>query len=332
MPGYWNRPASGERERREPTYNVGAGHGGHDRDANQQSQGNQAAQNARRRAEAEAAAFHARKEAAAKAKQKLQRESKAAAEKARISATQSFPRDRNIGGQNAPGSAGWGVIENLGSSNLEKMMSMHDPEGLSYNFMNMLSNAYPGTYNEYGEYEPHKYDPYAYQTEGDFAYQDAEMGEPGAVLVNGEWKKPILNRLGSALLESGTTGTYDDRGRFTMTDPFATSTSDMFTGIPTTLTEQNIPAVEFALDELSRNIYGGSPGGPGGNWGYGGGDYGDLAALYGAGIGQGPKPLGEEEFVPKGSEMLDYMVRVHKDNPYTSLAMARDGGIMNLVK
>jgi hypothetical protein len=314
-----------------PAY--GAGHSSFDRPGGgggQQSQGDQARQNARRRAEAEAATFRARKEAAAKAKQKLQ---KAAAEKARISATQPFPRDRNLGGQNVPGSAGFGVLENLGSSNLEKMMSMYDPKGLAYNFLNMLSNAYPGTRDEYGDYAAHKYDPYVYTTSGDFLYQDAEMGEPGAVLVDGEWKKPTLNRLGSALLESGTTGTYDDQGRFTMTDPFPTSSSDMFTGIPTTLTPTNQSAIESSLDELSRNIYGGSPGGPGGSdFSVFYDDYGDLAALYGAGIGQQPKPLGEEEFVPKGSEMLDYMVRVHKDNPYTSLAMARNGGIMNLVK
>jgi hypothetical protein len=104
----------------------------------------------------------------------------------------------------------------------------------------------------------------------------------------------------------------------------------MFTGIPTTLTEENIPAIEFALDELRADIYGGSPGGPG-SWAAGyGGDYGDAA--YFSGIGQGPKQRGEGEFIPQGLEMLDYMVRLHKENPYTNLAMARDGGIIDLVK
>jgi hypothetical protein len=188
-----------------------------------------------------------------------------------------FPRDENRGGQNAPGSAGLGVIENLGSSNLEKLMSMRDPKGLAYNFTNMLSNAYPGTRNEYGDYVANKYDPYVYTTSGDYVYQGAEMGEPGAVLVNGQWKKPTLNRLGSALIESGTTGTYDDRGRFTMTDPFTTSTSDMFTGIPTTLTPQNKSAIEFGLDRTIRSMGGGAGGGGGGGgfWGSGGGGGGN---------------------------------------------------------
>ena len=131
-------------------------------------------------------------------------------------------------------------------------------------------------------------------------------------------------------METATTGTYDDQGRFTSTYDFDTSTSDMFTGIPTTLTEENIPAITSSLDELRADIYGGSPGS--GGWSGGSGGYDDLAALYGAGIGQGPKQRGEGEFVPRGLEMLDYMVRLHKDNPYTSLAMARDGGIIDLVK
>ena len=74
----------------------------------------------------------------------------------------------------------------------------------------------------------------------------------------------------------------------------------------------------------------GGPGGPG-SWAAGyGGDYGDAA--YFASLAQGPKQLGEGEYIPRGLEMLDYMVRLHKDNPYTSLAMARDGGIIDLVK
>jgi len=74
----------------------------------------------------------------------------------------------------------------------------------------------------------------------------------------------------------------------------------------------------------------GGPGGPG-SWAAGyGGDYGDAA--YFASLAQGPKQRGEGEYIPRGLEMLDYMVRLHKDNPYTSLAMARDGGIIDLVK
>ena len=242
-----------------------------------------------------------------------------------------FPIDENRGGTNAPGSAGLGVIENLGSSNLEKLMSMRDPKGLAYNFTNMLSNAYPGTRNEYGEYVANKYDPYIYTTSGDYVYQGAEMGEPGAVLVNGQWKKPTLNRLGSALIESGTTGTYDDRGRFTMTDPFATSTSDMFTGIPTTLTPQNKLAIESSLDKFRSDIYGGGqndqqgyfgwPGGGGGGYGGGGGGYGPP-----------------EKFTPRGNPnelwgqqapWLQAMISTH-GGPGFKQGFAR-GGIVSLV-
>ena len=240
----------------------------------------------------------------------------------RDTSSQSFPSDRNVGGKGP-----LPVLENLGSSNLEKMMSMYDPKGLAYNFFNMLDNT---------DLIDDKYSPYVRTTDFDdeigdkLVYQNAEMGEPGAVLVNGEWKKPTLNKLGDYLLETATTGTYDDQGRFTPTYDFDTSTSDMFTGIPTTLTEENIPAIEFALDELRGDIYGGSPGGPG-SWAAGyGGDYGDAA--YFASLAQGPKQRGEGEYIPRGLEMLDYMVRLHKDNPYTSLAMARDGGIIDLVK
>ena len=68
MPGYWNRPASGERERREPTYNVGAGHGSHDRDSTQGGGGGgsgyeqrqQAARLDQIRRDAEARAAHQR--------------------------------------------------------------------------------------------------------------------------------------------------------------------------------------------------------------------------------------------------------------------------------
>ena len=262
-----------------------------------------------------------------------------------------FPPDRNIGGTNAPKSVGFPVIENLGSSNLEKLMSMRDPKGLAYNFTNMLSNAYPGTYNEFGDYTANKYDPYAYTTSGNFSYQGAEMGEPGAIITNQKemdaarargdkyipeavWKKPTFNKLGRALFETATTGTYDDEGRFTMDAFLGTEKGkgsepvDMFTGIPTTLTKENIPGIEASLDELRSEIYG-DPG-PSGSWDE---DYGEnYAALYGAGIGAGPKQLGPPEDVPRGLEMLDYMVRLHKDNPYTRLAMARDGGIMNLRK
>ena len=75
---------------------------------------------------------------------------------------------------------------------------------------------------------------------------------------------------------------------------------------------------------------GGDPGGPGSSAGGYGGDYSD--AVYFSGLAQGPKQRGEGEYIPQGLEMLDYMVRLHKENPYTNLAMARNGGIIDLVK
>ena len=248
-----------------------------------------------------------------------------------------FPPDRNVGGYDPDPSKGkpFPVVENLGSSNLEKLMSMHDPKGLAYNLTNQIYNAYldEGTYDPYATYgeDPDKQK---------ILWQSAEMGEPGAVLVGGEWKKPTLNRLGKAIVDQATTGTWSDDDefsvapRFTM-DPYLGTDpeEDMFTGIPTTLTEENIPAITSALDELRSEIYGGDPGGPGGpgSWAGGyGGDYSD--AVYFSGLAQGPKQRGEGEYIPQGLEMLDYMVRLHKENPYTNLAMARNGGIIDLVK
>ena len=162
-----------------------------------------------------------------------------------------FPPDRNVGGYDPDPNKGkpFPVVENLGSSNLEKLMSMHDPKGLAYNLTNQIYNAYldEGTYDPYATYgeDPDKQK---------ILWQSAEMGEPGAVLVGGEWKKPTLNKLGSALLDQATTGTYDDQGRFTM-DPFLGTDpeEDMFTGIPTTLIEGergNIPGITWMLDAI----------------------------------------------------------------------------------
>lgn len=242
----------------------------------------------------------------------------------------SFPDDNNKGATNAPGASGiLPVLENLGSSNLEKLMSMYDPKGLAYNFTNMLSNANLGITNEYGDYIAHENDPYAYTSSGDYIYQNAEMGEPGAILIDGEFKKPIFNKLGEALMDSATTGSYDD-GIFTM-DPFVTSSDDMFTGIPTSIDEFNEQQIDYNLDKLKSNLYGG--GGGGGGSGYGGGGGGGSAAAY-AMMNQGPKQLGDGENVPGQAELLDYMIRVNRYNPYTKMAMPQmaGGGIMELVR
>jgi len=71
-------------------------------------------------------------------------------------------------------------------------------------------------------------------------------------------------------------------------------------------------------------------GGGGGGYGYGGG------SSYGAGIASGltgrPKQLGDEEGIPKGLRLLQYMVNLHKENPYTKMALRKkSGGIVSLV-
>ena len=58
---------------------------------------------------------------------------------------------------------------------------------------------------------------------------------------------------------------------------------------------------------------------------------------YGAGIASGllnqrPKQLGDEEDIPGQKRLLDYMVNVHRANPYTKLAMRKkDGGLATIV-
>ena len=70
------------------------------------------------------------------------------------------------------------------------------------------------------------------------------------------------------------------------------------------------------------------PGGPG-SWGGGyGGGYDDLGGIYEPPQPR-PKQLGPEEFIPGQTSLQDYMVEVHRGNPYTNLAMARDGGIID---
>jgi len=83
---------------------------------------------------------------------------------------------------------------------------------------------------------------------------------------------------------------------------------------------------------MSGNAFpGAAAGGDGGgriNVG-GGGDYGSY---LGAGLGRRPKQLGDSENIPAHLRMLQYMVNVHKGNPYTKLAMRKkDGGLATLV-
>ena len=64
--------------------------------------------------------------------------------------------------------------------------------------------------------------------------------------------------------------------------------------------------------------------------GSGGGGGGAAYAM----MNQGPKQLGDGENVPGQAELLDYMIRVNRYNPYTKMAMPQmaSGGIMELVR
>ena len=63
--------------------------------------------------------------------------------------------------------------------------------------------------------------------------------------------------------------------------------------------------------------------------GGGGSSYG---AYLGAGMPMSPKQLGDAEKIPGQLRLLQYMVNVHRGNPYTKLAMRKkDGGLASIV-
>jgi len=105
-----------------------------------------------------------------------------------------------------------------------------------------------------------------------------------------------------------------------------------FTGSPTNYVGVDEKGQFFDIDDPVADILAnrsGSSGG-GGGYGYGGG------SSYGAGIASGlagrPKQLGDEEGIPKGLRLLQYMVNLHKENPYTKMAIRKkNGGIVSLV-
>jgi hypothetical protein len=87
----------------------------------------------------------------------------------------------------------------------------------------------------------------------------------------------------------------------------------------------------FKIQDPTPNILANRSGfGPGARINVGGG--GDYAAGIAAGLDQRPKQLGDEEGIPAQAELLQYMVNLHKGNPYTKLAMRKkSGGIVSLV-
>jgi hypothetical protein len=105
-----------------------------------------------------------------------------------------------------------------------------------------------------------------------------------------------------------------------------------YTGSPTNYVGQDELGRFFDIDDPTPGILSnrsGFGGGGGGSYGGGGGDYGAGIA---AGLGRRPKQLGDEESVPKGLRLLQYMVNLHKENPYTKMALRKkSGGIVSLV-
>jgi len=96
-----------------------------------------------------------------------------------------------------------------------------------------------------------------------------------------------------------------------------------------------LPGHKMIMDDYTPGSlgggYGGGYGGGGYDYGYGGG--GGNAAAYSM-MNQGPKQLGAGENVPGQAELLDYMINVNSNNPYTQLAMPQmaAGGIMGLME
>ena len=92
----------------------------------------------------------------------------------------------------------------------------------------------------------------------------------------------------------------------------------------------DIPPGQTAIEDeflLTPNYNPGIPG----DFDIGGG------GTYGAGIASGllnqrPKQLGDDENIPPQLRLLQYMVNVHRGNPYTKLAMRKkDGGLATIV-
>jgi hypothetical protein len=87
----------------------------------------------------------------------------------------------------------------------------------------------------------------------------------------------------------------------------------------------------FKIQDPTPNILANRSGfGGGGGMSFGGG------SSYAAGIGSGlfgrPKQLGDAEKIPSQLRLLQYMVNVHRGNPYTKLAMRKkDGGLATIV-
>ena len=88
----------------------------------------------------------------------------------------------------------------------------------------------------------------------------------------------------------------------------------------------------FKIQDPTPNILANRSGFGGGGGGMSSGGGSSYAAGIGSGLLGRPKQLGDEENIPAQLRLLQYMVNVHRGNPYTKLAMRKkDGGLATIV-
>lgn len=146
-------------------------------------------------------------------------------------------------------------------------------------------------------------------TPRDVSYEDlAEIAASGESLIDYEQSTGKLSK--------------DWKDWFNSQDGFTDITGDSYD-------ETSKGFYDDENEDLSSSLFGGSSDS---NYGYGSGGGGNAAAY--AMMNQGPKQLGAGEDVPGQAELLDYMIRVNRYNPYTKMAMPQmaAGGIMGLMR
>jgi hypothetical protein len=105
-----------------------------------------------------------------------------------------------------------------------------------------------------------------------------------------------------------------------------------YTGSSTNYVGQDELGRFFDIDDPTDTILANRAGfgGGGGGSSFGGGS--SYAAGIGSGLFRGPKQLGDAEKIPGQLRLLQYMVNVHRGNPYTKMAMRKkDGGLASIV-
>ena len=120
---------------------------------------------------------------------------------------------------------------------------------------------------------------------------------------------------------------YDKDGNVISVDEDVGTFSDLEAGVHPLLGSINKYYGIMSGSSFPQPATGGGGGSitPGG----GGSSYG---AYLGAGMPMSPKQLGDAEKVPGQLRLLQYMVNVHRGNPYTKMAMRKkDGGLASIV-